>query len=105
MTRYSRGIIAMPRPSLMIAIGLPSHRGEEDEDSLNRERDNGGNGNGDDGDLATEAIVSIVRNLERGKAATVRDLRRFTAALEDLADAFMGRDYHTVGDAASYARD
>src|SRR5262245_30780633 len=95
--------MAMPKPSLMIAIGLPGPHGEQDdEDHLQRERDDG---NGDDGDFATEAIVSIVRNLERGKASAVRDLRKFTAALEDLCDAFMDRDYHAVGDAASYARD
>jgi len=89
-----------PRPhSLMIAIGLPSHR-EDDEDSLNREHDNDG-----DDDIATEAIVSIVKHLEHGKASAVRTLRAFTAALEDMCDAFMDRDYHAVGDAADAARD
>ena len=87
----------------MIAIGLPGHHGEQqDEDSLNREQD--GNGEGDD-DIATEAIVSIVRHLEVGKASAVRTLRTFTAALEDMCDAFMDRDYHAVGDAADAARD
>jgi hypothetical protein len=92
----------MPKPaSLMIAIGLP-HGGEgPDEDSLNREQD----GNGDDGDLATEAVMNIVRNLQEGKASAVRELRAFTAALEALCDAFMDRDYHAVGEAASDARD
>jgi hypothetical protein len=91
----------MPKPaSLMIAIGLPHGEGQ-DEDSLDRERD----GNGDDGDLATEAVMNIVRNLQDGKAAAVRELRAFTGALEALCDAFMERDYHAVGDAASDARD
>jgi hypothetical protein len=90
----------MPKPaSLMIAIGLPHAEGQ-DEDQLDREQD----GNGDD-DLATEAVMSIVRNLQHGKAAAVRELRAFTGALEALCDAFMERDYHAVGDAASDARD
>src|SRR5262249_45665531 len=88
-------------PSLMIAIGLPGHHGEQaDEDNLNREQD----GEGGD-DLATEAIMSIVNRLHHGKASAVRDLRAFTAALEALCEAFMARDYHAVGDAASDARD
>jgi len=87
----------------MIAIGLPSHHGEQDEDSLNRERD-GDDGDGED-DLATEAVMSIVRNLEHGKASAVRQLRAFTSALEALCQAFMERDYHAVGEAASDARD
>jgi hypothetical protein len=92
----------MPRPTLMISVGIPSAHGEgQDEDSLDRERD----GNGDDGDLATEAVMNIVRNLQHGKASAVRELRAFTAALEALCDAFMERDYHAVGEAASDARD
>jgi hypothetical protein len=92
----------MPKPALMISVGIPSAHGEgQDEDSLDREQD----GNGDDGDLATEAVMSIVRNLQHGKAAAVRELRAFTAALEALCDAFMERDYHAVGEAASDARD
>jgi len=77
-----------PRPhSLMIAIGLPSH-GEPDEDGLDRERDDNGEGGGD---IATEAIVSIVRHLEVGKASAVRTLRAFTAALEDMCQALPPR--------------
>jgi hypothetical protein len=90
----------MPKPALMIAIGLPHGEGQ-DEDSLDRERDD----DGDDGDLATEAVMNIVRNLQEGKASAVRELRAFTAALEALCDAFMERDYHAVGEAASDARD
>ena len=89
-----------PRPhSLMIAIGLPSH-GEADEDGLDRERDDG-----DGSDIAEEAIASIVQHLQHGKAGAVRTLRAFTAALEDMCDAFMAKDYHTVGDAADVARE
>jgi len=93
-----------PRPhGLMIAISMPGRHGEDDEDGLDRERDDNG-GNGDD-DIATEAIVSIVRHLEVGKASAVRTLRAFTAALDDMCEAFMQRDYHAVGDAADAARD
>jgi len=90
-------------PTLMIAVGLGRPHGEEaqDEDGLDRERDDG---DGED-DLATEAVMSIVRNLEHGKASAVRQLRAFTSALEALCQAFMERDYHAVGEAASDARD
>src|SRR5258708_6409342 len=91
-----------PKPTLMISVGIPSaHGGAQDEDSLDREQD----GNGDDGDLGAEAIVSIVHHLQHGKASAVRDIRAFTAALDALCAAFMDRDYHAVGDAASDARD
>src|SRR5262249_17380162 len=90
-------------PSLMIAIGLPHPHGEQDEDGLDRERDDGGGG--DDRDIATEAIVSIVNHLKDSKASAVRDIRRFADSLYELCDAFMERDYHRVGEAASEARD
>ena len=91
----------MPKPtSLMIAISMPSHRGEQDEDSLNREHDNDG-----DDDIATEAIVSILQHLQHGKASAVRLLRQFSAALEDMCSAFMDRDNQGLEDAASEARD
>ena len=85
---------------LMIAIGLPHGEGQ-DEDGLDRER-NDGDG---DSDLATDAIMSIVNHLKDSKASAVRDIRAFTAALEDLCQAFMDKDYHAVGDAADAARD
>ena len=92
----------MRKPTLMIAVGLPGpHSNDDDEDSLNRERDDGG----DDSDLATDAIISIVNHLKDSKASAVRDIRAFSAALEDLCQAFMDRDYHAVGDAADAARD
>jgi hypothetical protein len=92
----------MPKPtSLMIAIGLPGPHGAQDEDSLNREQDGGG----EDNDIATEAIVSIVHNLHRGGPSAVRDLRKFTAALEAMCEAFMARDRKGLEDAASDARD
>jgi hypothetical protein len=83
----------------MIAVGLP-HGEAQDEDSLNREHDDNG---GDD--LATEAIVNIVRSLHEGGPSAVRDLRRLTAALEDISSAFMERDHQGLEDAASDARD
>src|SRR5262245_33465375 len=90
----------MRKPTLMIAGGLPGpHGNDDDEDSLNREHDDG------NGDVASEAIISIVNHLKDSKASAVRDIRAFTAALEDLCQAFMDKDYHTVGDAADAARD
>src|SRR5262249_804367 len=88
-------------PKFMIAIGGPGHGEGQEEDSLDKEQD----GNGDDSDIATEAILSIVNHLKDRKATAVRDIRAFTAALEDLCQAFMDRDYHAVGDAADAARD
>jgi hypothetical protein len=84
-------------PSFMIAIGLPHHA--QDEDQLDREQD-------DDGSPAAQATVgSIVHRLQRGGPSGIRDLRRFAAALEDLADAFMDKDRQGVDEAASEARD
>ena len=91
----------MPKHGFMIAIGLPSHGEQQDEDSLNREQDDG---NGDD-DIATEAICSIVRNLHEGGPSAVRDLRAFTSALEEMCETFMSRDRKGFEDAASDARD
>ena len=90
----------MRRPTLMIAVGMPGpHGNDDDEDSLQREHE------GDDADVASEAIISIVNHLKDNKASAVRDIRAFTAALEDLCQAFMDKDYHAVGDAADAARD
>ena len=91
----------MPKHGFMIAIGLPSHHGEQqDEDNLNREQD----GEGGD-DIATEAICSIVHNLHSGGPSAVRDLRAFTSALEEMCETFMARDRKGFEDAASDARD
>src|SRR5262245_10847961 len=84
----------------MIAVGLPSAHGDDDEDALDREQD----GNGDD-DLATEAILSIVNQLKDRKASAVRDIRAFTAALEAMCEDFMQKDRQGFEDAASDARD
>src|SRR5262245_41697915 len=104
MTPYSRGITVMPKPSLMIAIGMPSHRGEEsdDEDNLHREQDGNG-GNGDD--IATEAIVNIVHNLHRGGPLAIRRLRLLARGLEDLCQAVMKKDDYALEEAAADARD
>jgi hypothetical protein len=84
-------------PAFMIAIGLP--HGERDEDQLDRQQD-------DDGSPAAQATVgSIMHRLQRGGPSGIRDLRRFAAALEDLADAFMDKDRQGVDEAASEARD
>ena len=91
----------MRKPTLMIAVGMPGPHGDDDEDGLDRERNDGD----DDSDVATEAIVSIVNHLKDSKASAVRDVRLFADALAELCDAFMSKDYHRVGDAASEARD
>jgi hypothetical protein len=89
----------MHKPAhLMIAIGLPSAHGDG-----NREQDD----SGDDGrNPAADATVgSIVHCLQQGGPSGVRDLRRFTVALEDLADAYMDKDRQGFEEAASEARD
>ena len=92
----------MRKPTLMIAVGVPSAHGD-DEDQLDREQDD--DGGDDDSDLATAAVMSILDDFKARKASAVRDLRAYTAALEEMCDAFMDRDYHRVGEAASDARD
>jgi hypothetical protein len=85
------------KPDFMIAIGLPHD--ERDEDNLNREHDD------DSGPAAQATIGSIMHRLQRGGPSGIRDLRRLTAALEDLAECFMNKDRQGVDDAASEARD
>jgi hypothetical protein len=46
-----------------------------------------------------------VHRLYRGGPSGIRDLRKFTAALEDLADCFLTKDRHGFEEAASEARD
>jgi hypothetical protein len=87
----------------MIAIGLPGHHGEQQDDEDQLQREQGGEDSGDD--IATEAICSIVHNLHRGGPSAVRDLRKFTSALEDMCSTFMERDRKGFEDAASDARD
>src|SRR5262245_7126281 len=102
ITLASLAAIAMPKPtSIMIAVGMPGHHGEQDEDSLNRERDDG---DGND-DIATEAIVSIIHRLHDGKASAVRDVRLFADALAELCDAFMKHDRQRFEEAAHEAHD
>src|SRR5262245_63427789 len=93
----------MRRPaSIMIAVGFPGgpHGDQQDEDGLDRER---GDDNGGEGDQATELIESILSHLQHRKSGAVRLLRAFAAALEDMCDGFMEKDYHRVGDAADAA--
>src|SRR5262245_30527076 len=96
----------MPRPtSIMIAFGMPGHRGEEsDEDQLNRERDDG-NGNGDDNDTATQAILGIVRELHHGGPLAIRRVRLLARGLEDMCQAVMKKDDYALEEAAADARD
>jgi len=84
----------MRKPSIMIAVGVPSAHGN-DEDQLDREQDD--DGGDDDSDLATEAVMSILDDFKTRKASAVRDLRLYIDALARLCEAFMDRDYHRVG--------
>src|SRR5215471_6013557 len=95
-------IAMLKPPRIMIAVGVPSAHGN-DEDQLDREQDE--DGGDDDSDLATEAVMSILDDFKTRKASAVRDLRLYIDALAELCDAFMDRDYHRVGEAASEARD
>src|SRR5262245_58836908 len=83
-----------PGPSIMIAFGMPHPNGGDDEDSLNRE-DNGGNG-----DIATEANVSIVHPLHEEGPSAIKKLRAFTDALGDMCQSYMDRDQAGIEDAA-----
>ena len=77
-------------------FGMPGVHGDED----NLDREGASNGN-----LATEVIRSIARALHEGGPGTVKDLRRYTAALEDMCAAFMDRDEKAFDEAASEAAD
>ena len=86
----------MAKPTLMIAVGVPSaHGNDDDEDQLHRESQDGEGD--DDSDLATEAVMSILDDFKTRKASAVRDLRLYIDALARLCEAFMDRDYHRVG--------
>src|SRR5262245_18868342 len=90
--------MAMPKPpSLMIAIGLPSHHGEQDdEDSLNREQ-------GGERDIGEEAVCRIAERLIRNGPTMIRSVRLLARALEDMAQAAMKRDSHALEEAAADA--
>jgi len=81
--------------SIAVTVGMP-HAEERDEDNLSREHNDDGDG-GDD--------IATVHKLHRGGPSAVRDLRKFTSALEAMCEAFMQRDNHGLEDAASDARD
>jgi len=95
--------MAMRKPTLMIAVGLGGpHGGEQDEDNLQRER---GDGNGGDGDIATEAILGIVRDLHHGGPLAIRQVRLLARGLEDMCQAVMKKDDYALEEAAADARD
>jgi hypothetical protein len=68
-----------------------------DEDSLGRE--------GDEGDLAETVVMALVRCLADSGPAGVHLLRKFTQALEEMADATMERNHGALEDAASDAHE
>ena len=89
---------------LMIAIGLPSAHGEEDEDNLQRE-DHGDDERSQDGDgdIVEQGIMGILQCLhERGPGAA-RQVRLYAQALEAMADAHMSRDDQALEEAAADA--
>jgi hypothetical protein len=97
----------MRKPSIMIAFGLPAPFGDHGDDEKRGEDKSDREPDGEDGesDLATEAIESILWHLKNGKSGAVRLLRAFSAAVEEMCDGFMEKDYHRVGEAADAARD
>src|SRR5262245_14494993 len=88
---------------LMIAIGLPSSHGEDDEDNLRREDSDDERSQDGDGDIVEQGIMGILQCLhERGPGA-VRQVKLYAQALEAMADAHMSRDEQALQDAASDA--
>jgi hypothetical protein len=83
----------------MIAIGMPKPIMRDGAQQRNREQ---GDGNGD---IAVEAIQSIIDTLHEGGPSAVRDLRAYTSALEDMCQAHMDKDYAGLEEAASNAVD
>src|SRR5262245_40432118 len=88
----------------MIAIGLPSPHGEDDEDNLRRENHSDDERSQDgDGDIVEQGIMGIIECLhERGPGA-VRQVKLYAQALEAMADAHMSRDDQALEEAASDA--
>jgi len=83
-----------PGPTIAIMFGMPGPHGRD-----------GGDDDEGDSNIATQAIRSIARALREGGPSTVKDLRQYTAALEDMCAAFMDRDERAFDEAASEAAD
>src|SRR5262249_53888173 len=65
---------------LMIAIGLPSAHGEDDEDNLQREDSDDERSQDGDGDIAEQGIMGILQCLhERGPGAVIQTARQSTS--------------------------
>src|SRR5262249_34572443 len=91
------------KPAFMIAIGMPSAHGDEDEDNLRREDGDDERSQNGDGDIVEQGIMGILQCLhERGPGA-VRQVKLYAQALEAMADAHMSRDDHALEEAASDA--
>jgi hypothetical protein len=90
----------MRRPGATIAVmfGMPSTAMSELDSS-----DGDKQPEHEDGDIATEAIVSIIHHLHKAGPSAVRDLRAFTSALEAMCEAHMSKDPHGFEDAAGDA--
>src|SRR5262245_10399320 len=94
----------MPKPvRLMIAIGLPSAHGEDDEDNLQREDSGDERSQGGDGDIVEQGIMGILQCLHDRGPGAVRQVRLYAQALEAMADAHMSRDDQALEEAAADA--
>jgi len=71
----------MPKPSFMIAIGLPSHHdGTQDEDSLNREQDSG---HFDDG--PTDTLELLYERLKQGDEVAAHSAMGIARCIQEMA--------------------
>src|SRR5262245_64168701 len=85
----SGAIVPMHKPvRLMIAIGLPSAHGEDDEDNLRR-KDHGDDGRSQDGDgdIVEQGIMGVIECLHDSGPGAVWQVRLYAQALEAMADA------------------
>jgi hypothetical protein len=87
----------MPKPA---AVAIPLFEGD-DEDSLVRED----HGEQEDGGIAEEVIVSLVRTLSDAGPAGVHLLNKLIGSLEDMGDAVMAKDHAGLEDAADDAHE
>jgi hypothetical protein len=81
------------------ALSAMANHAAHDEDSLGREDE------GEGGDIAEHVVMALVRCLADAGPAGVHLLRKFTQALEEMADATLERNHGALEDAASDAHE
>jgi hypothetical protein len=96
--------MAVRKPTLMIAVGIPSAHGEDDEDDPRIKSGDEQDGNGKQ-DIVEEAVCSIAERLIRDGPPMIRAVRLLARAYEDMAQAAMKKDHHALGEAAADACD